>query len=113
MILVAHQHTNTKLNAPTNKYIDMDQSKSKTVPLRLEVNKLFSCSTQLCMVFKLVIKLKCRKLKAFLAFKLSDVVFIKPINVKLPTIVGILALNSMLNYAQLSGVCNFYNLDAR
>ena len=34
----------------------------------------------------------------FLAFKLSDVVFIMLINVKMPTIVGILTFMSMINF---------------
>ena len=54
--------------------------------------KTFSCSTQLSTQFELIIKTKCHKIKIFLAFKLSDVVFIfiMLINVKMPTIVGIL-----------------------
>ena len=35
---------------------------------------------------------------AFLALELSDVVFILPINVKMPTIVGILTFMSMINF---------------
>ena len=50
----------------------------------LVVTKLFSCSTQLSMKFRLLIQTK-----TFLAFKLSDVVFIMLINVKISTIVGI------------------------
>ena len=58
--------------------------------------KTFSCSTQLSMKFKLLIKLNCRKLKTVLDFKFSDVVFIMLINVKMPTIVGILTFMSMI-----------------
>ena len=36
--------------------------------------------------------------KTFLAFKLSDVVFIVLINVKMPTIVGILTFMSMIKF---------------
>ena len=36
--------------------------------------------------------------KTFLAFKLSDDVFIMLINVKMPTIVGILTFMSMINF---------------
>ena len=38
------------------------------------------------------------KKKFNLAFKLSDVVFIMLINVKMPTIVGILTFMSMINF---------------
>ena len=51
-----------------------------------EVLKLFSCSTQLCKKFQLLIK---TKMKKFLALSLSDVVFIMLINVQMPTIVCI------------------------
>ena len=57
-----------------------------------EVIKLFSCSTQLSTKFQLLIKTKIPKNDdfdfKFLALSLSDV-FIMPINVKMPTIVGI------------------------
>ena len=43
-------------------------------------------------------KLKYRKLKKFLALSLSDVVFIMLINVKMPTIVGILTFMSRINF---------------
>ena len=43
-------------------------------------------------------KLKYRQMKKFLALSLSDVVFIMLINVKMPTIVGILSLMSMINF---------------
>ena len=38
------------------------------------------------------------KIQSFLAFKLSDVVFIMLINVKMPTIVGILTFMSLINF---------------
>ena len=44
------------------------------------------------------ISLKFFKIKSFLAFKLSYVVFIMLINVKMPTIVGILTFKSMINF---------------
>ena len=50
------------------------------------------------MNFQLLIKTKMLKIKAFLVFKLSDGVFIMLINVKMPTIVGILTFMSMLNF---------------
>ena len=36
--------------------------------------------------------------KDFLAFKLSDVLFIMLINIKMPTVVGILTFMSMINF---------------
>ena len=62
-----------------------------------EVIKLFSCSTQLSTKFQLQ-KLIYRQLKEFLALSLSDVVFIMLINVKMPTIVGILTFMSRINF---------------
>ena len=46
--------------------------------------------------FQLLIKSKMLKNDTFLAFKLSDVVFIMFINVKMPTVVGILTSMSMI-----------------
>ena len=44
----------------------------------------FSCSTQMSMEFQLLIKeLKCWKMNNLLVFKLSDVVFIMLLNVKM------------------------------
>ena len=63
-----------------------------------EVIKLFSCSTHLSMKFQLLINLNCWKIPTFLAFKLSDVAFSMLINVKMPTIVGILTFMSMINF---------------
>ena len=39
-----------------------------------------------------------QQIKKFLALRLSEVVFIKLINVKMPTIVGILTFISMINF---------------
>ena len=50
------------------------------------------------MKFQLLMKTKLLKNKTFLAFKLSDVVYIMLINVKMPTIVGILTFMSMINF---------------
>ena len=61
-----------------------------------EIIKRFSCSTQVST--KLVLVLKYRQIKKFLALSLSDVVFIMLINVKMPTIVGILTFMSMINF---------------
>ena len=63
-----------------------------------KVIKLFSCSTQLSTKFQLLIKLKYRQIKKFLALSLSDVVFIILINIKMPTIVGILTFMSRINF---------------
>ena len=67
-----------------------------------EVMQLFSYSTQLCMKFQLLLKTKMLKNKDinFLAFELSlsDVIFIMLINVKMPTIVGILTFMSRINF---------------
>ena len=43
-------------------------------------------------------KLKYRQMKKFLALSFSDVVFIMLINVKMPTIVGILTFMSRMNF---------------
>ena len=48
--------------------------------------------------FQLLIELKYRQMKKFLAFSLSDDVFIMLINVKMPTIVGILTFMSRINF---------------
>ena len=42
--------------------------------------------------------LNAKKIKTFLALKFSDVVVIMLINVKIPTIVGILTFLSMINF---------------
>ena len=61
-----------------------------------EVIKLFSCSTQLSTKFQLLIKTKIPTNKE--NFSLPDVVFIMLINVKMPTIVGILTFMSRINF---------------
>ena len=58
----------------------------------------FSCSTQLSMKLQLFINTKMLKNIDIFAFKLSDVVFIMLINVKIPTIVGISTFISMINF---------------
>ena len=67
------------------------------VRLGPEVIKLFSCSTQLSTKFQLI-KTKIPTKKKFLASSLSDFVFIMLINVKMPTIVGILTFMSRTNF---------------
>ena len=53
-----------------------------------EVIKLISCLTALSMKFQLLIKLKYRKVNTFSTFKLSHVVCLLPINVKMPTLLS-------------------------
>ena len=60
------------------------------------VVKPFSCSTQLSMI-NCLSKLKIYTEKIF-AFKITNVVFIMLINVKMPTIIGILTFMSMINF---------------
>ena len=62
----------------------------------------------------MLIKSKMLKNIDFIAFRCSDVVIIMFINVKMPTIVGILTVMSMINF-MLSSVEHdfFYNLGAR
>ena len=67
----------------------------KTSP---EVIKLLSCSTQLSIKFQLLIKTKMLKNTDFLAFILSEDVFILFINVKMPTIVGILTFMNRISF---------------
>ena len=56
---------------------------------RLDVIKLFSCSTQLSTKFQLLIKAKLpTNEKKFLALSLSDVVFIMLMNVKMPKLLA-------------------------
>ena len=63
-----------------------------------EVIKIILCSTQLSLKIQLLIKNKCWKITTFLAFNLTHVAFIMLINVKMPTIVGILTFMSMINF---------------
>ena len=63
-----------------------------------EVIKLFSCSTQLSTKFQLLKKTKIPTNKKFLALSLSKVAFIMLINVKTPTIVGVLTFMSMIHF---------------
>ena len=56
----------------------------------------FKCSTQLSTKSQLLIKTKISK--KFLALSLSDNIFIMLINVKMPTIVGILTFMAKINF---------------
>ena len=58
-------------------------------------------------------KLKYRQIKKFLALSLSDVVFIMLINVKMPTIAGILTFMSRINFVLGWAWKKFYNLGIR
>ena len=62
------------------------------------VIKHFQCSTQLSKKIQLLIKAKILTKKKWLAWGLSDVVFILLINVKMPTIVGILTFICRINF---------------
>ena len=66
--------------------------------MHLPVIKLFSCSTQLSMKLQLLIETQMLETKIFLASKHTDVVSILLINVKMPTIVGILTFMSRINF---------------
>ena len=55
-------------------------------------------TTQLSMKFQLLIKPKMLKIRNYLAFNFSDVVFIMLINVKMQIIVGILIFMGMINF---------------
>ena len=63
-----------------------------------EVIKLLSSSTQLSTKFQLLIKTKIQTNKEVSCFILSDAVFIMIINVKMPTINGILTFVSRINF---------------
>ena len=68
-----------------------------------EIIKLFSCSTQLSMNFPQLIKTETlNNIDISLALKLSDVVFILLILVKMSTIVGNLTIMRRKSHAQLS-----------
>ena len=47
---------------------------------------------------ELLIKLQCLQVRVFLTFNHSDAVFILIVNVKMPTIVGILTFMSRINF---------------
>ena len=67
------------------------------------------------MEFQLLIKLEYRFVKKFLALSFSNVVFIMLINVKMPTIVGILTFVSRINdvLSCVEHEKKLYNLRAR
>ena len=63
-----------------------------------EVIHLCSCSTQLSTKFQLLVKTKIPIKKKFLALSLTYVVIIMLIDVKMPTIVGILTFMDRINF---------------
>ena len=63
-----------------------------------EVIKLFSCSTQLSMKFEMLISLKISRNSDFLGSDKPRMLFFPLINVKMPTIVGILTFMSRKNF---------------
>ena len=63
-----------------------------------EVIKLFSCSTQLSMNFQWLITTKMLKNRSNVCFTTHMFVFILLINVKMPTLVGILTFISKINF---------------
>ena len=63
-----------------------------------EFINLCSSSTQLSTIFHLLMKTIYRQIKKFLALSLSDVIFIMLVNVKMPTIVGILTFMSIIDF---------------
>ena len=73
------------------------QKKNITSGPGRKVLKVVSCSTQLSMKFQLLIKIKIQTNKE-VSLSLSDAVFIMLINVKMPTIVGILTFMSRINF---------------
>ena len=72
--------------------------------IRPKVIKLFSCSTQLSMKSQLLIKTKILLNEDVSCSKVSDIVFIMLINVKMPTIVGILTFMSRINFVLMRKV---------
>ena len=63
-----------------------------------EVIKLFSCSSQMSMNFLNAHKYKNKKIRFYLGFDKPRMLFFPLINVKMPTIVGILTFMSRKNY---------------
>ena len=79
-----------QLKISTSDHVKEDISGAKVI-------KLFLCSTEnkISTAHK---KLNYQQIKKSLASSLSDVVFIMLINVKMPTIVGILTFMSRINF---------------
>ena len=59
-----------------------------------EVIKLFSCSAQLSMKFKMLISIKISRNSAFFRLRLACNAVFPAINVEMPTVAGILTLMS-------------------
>ena len=78
-----------------------DDVKCYVLLFRPEVIKLFSSSAQLSMKFQLLINVEIAKISGTFRFKTQKLVilFILLINVKMPTIVGILTFMSRINFS--------------
>ena len=63
-----------------------------------EIIKLFSCLTQLSMKFEMLISIKNQVIKHFSGSVKLRMLFFPLINVKMPTIVGILTFMSRKNF---------------
>ena len=70
----------------------------KSLYLAPKVIKLFSCSTQLCTKFQLLIKTKIRTNEEVSYLKSLRCCIYHAKNVKMPTIVGILTFMSRINF---------------
>ena len=68
-----------------------------------EVIKLFTCSTHLSTKFQQIIKTKLPT-NTEVSLRLSDFVFIMPINVKMPTIVDILIVDILTFISRINSV---------
>ena len=92
-----HLHMTLAMLAVDGTLIRTNTDKGCTLSTRPEVIKLFSCSTQLSTKFQLLIKTITTN-EEVSCLSLSDVVFLMLINVKMPTIIGILTFMSRINF---------------
>ena len=63
-----------------------------------DVIKLLNAQLNRAWTFKCSQNIKCLKIKAFLCVQMLRFLFIMLINIKMPTIVGILTFMSMINF---------------
>ena len=84
--LFSHCLLNSCLYCPVLRDFHDAVHEMKSAP---EVIKLFSCSTQLSMLFKMLISIKISRNSAFSGSDKPRMLFFPLINVKMPTIVGI------------------------
>ena len=74
-VLTTNVHLKTRSgNVNIARYLEIEKAHQYDIS-GPKVIKLSSCSTQLSMKFQLLIKLKYRQMKKFLALSLSDVAF--------------------------------------